>query len=77
MAGPRSKGSRKPSSDRNLFATDAEIANRTDTLYDWTPDTHAPSFSQIPPQQGSGSVNRPSLARKSGDMKFSGGIGAP
>jgi hypothetical protein len=77
MAGPRSRSGRKPTSDVNLFATDAEVTNRAEALYEWTPDTNAPSFSQIPPKSGSGSVNRAPLSRKSGDFKFSGGIGKP
>jgi len=73
----RSKGSRKPASEKNLFATEAEISNRTAPLYDWKPEDSAPSFSQIPPSSGGGSVNRAPLTRKSGDLKWSGGIGKP
>lgn len=80
MAGARSK-TRQPSNSEHLFATPEELADRNPNrsllnTYG-LPDDAPTSFSQIPPKSGSGSVNRASLTRKSGDMKFSGGIGKP
>lgn len=78
--GPRTKGSRKPP-DENLFGTDAEIADRNpnSSLYSTygLSEASPTSFSQIAPKSGGGSVNRAPLTKKSGDMKFSGGIGRP
>lgn len=75
-AGPRGRASRKPA-DTFIIGTDAEVQNRTNTLYDWAPDTHAPAFKQIDPESTTGrSVNRGDLKHKSGDLKF-GNLGKP
>ena len=80
MAGARSK-SRKPASAGNLFATPEELGDRnpnTTLLSTYgVPDDKPTSFTQIAPASGSGSVNRAPLTKKSGDFKFSSGIGKP
>ena len=74
--GPRSRSSRKPA-DTFIIGTEEEVNNRTNTLYDWAPDTNAPNFKQIDPVASTGqSVNRGGLKHKSGDLKF-GSIGKP
>ncbi len=77
----RNKGPRKPAASEYLFADPAELADRNPntSLYSTygLPDDAPTSFSQIPGKSGSGSVNRAPLTRKSGDMKFSNGIGKP
>ncbi len=79
MAKPRTRTGRKPSEERLLFGTAEEVTNRSleTALYSegGDPEVHAPSFKQISPEHGSGSVNRAPLARRSGEMKFSGGPG--
>lgn len=75
-AGPRGRSSRKPK-DVFILGTDAEVQNRTNTLYDWAPDQSAPAFKQIDPESTTGqSVNRGGLKHKSGDLKF-GNLGKP
>ena len=79
MAKPRSISGRKPKGDMYLFGTAEEIAQRAadEAMFQagGDPQNHAPSFKQIPPQSGSGSVNRAGYKSKSGEMKFSGGPG--
>ena len=76
MAGVRSN--RKPPAE-NSFGTPEEIADRNPNRSLNQPygvaDEKPTSFSQIPPKSGGGSVNRAPLTRKSGDLKWSGGIG--
>lgn len=76
MAGVRSN--RKPPAE-NQFGTPEEIGDRNPnrslhTAYG-VADEKPTSFNQISPKAGSGSVNRAPLTRRSGDFKFSGGIG--
>jgi hypothetical protein len=79
MAKPRSISGRKPKQEMHLFGSAEEIAQRLndEALYSAGGDVqnHPPSFKQIPPQSGSGSVNRAGLKHRSGEMKFSGGPG--
>ncbi len=81
--GPRVKvGGRRPRADDMLFGTDAEINDRdpNTTLFDQygLPNTQPPAFKQITPESSTGkSVNKAPLRSRSGDFKFSGGIGKP
>ena len=79
MAKVRTKGSRKPPAEY-LFGTPEEVANRDFEAGLFSAggnvQAHPTAFKQIPPQSGSGSVNRAGLKHKSGKMKFSGGPGS-
>ncbi len=56
------------------FGTPEEIANRDQEQYWARPQDNPPSFSQIRPQRTGKDINNPNFDRKSGNMKFSGGI---
>lgn len=81
--GPRIKvGGREPRSRDMLFGTDEEVSDRdpNTSLYSTygLPNTNAPAFKQIEPKVSTGqSVNRAQPGHRSGDFKFSGGIGKP
>ena len=79
MAKPRTISGRKPKQAMYLFGDPEEIAQRQadEALFNagGDPQSHAPSFKQIPPSSGSGNINRAGFNHKSGEMKFSGGPG--
>ena len=84
-SGPRVKvGGRLPAQARNeyLFGSEGEIEDRdpNKSMFNMygLPNTQPPAFSQIKPEASTGrNVNRGTPTHKSGEFKFSGGVGKP